>query len=99
MAKKKKRIKPRFNAVYVEWIDAFSMSGSGWKDESDFENLRESKFIIRELGFVIGENDDYLTLVGGYDQEECGWEPTYHRDVKIPKGTIRKRIDLTKYIT
>jgi hypothetical protein len=95
---KTKKTKPKFKAVYIEWIDSFSLSGSSWKDEADIQGLKEGILIIREIGFVVDDNENYITLVGGYDQEGCNWEPTYHRDVKIPKGCIMKKIDLTRYI-
>ena len=76
--------------TYVEWVDTIGDGDNGWKSEelSD-EFFERDDNIVREVGFLWSEDDDYLYLVGKY-------MPSYteslsaHR-TKIPKAWILKR--------
>lgn len=85
--------------LYVKWIDAAGPNETGWKFDSDVQEFFDPPYVIQEVGFLFAENKDYICLVGGYYyNEDEDWDGCCHRVLKIPKGTIIKKIDLTRHI-
>ena len=83
--------------IYLEWEDACS-NDNGWLHEHAAINwANEYAFIVRQVGFILKETKTTITLTAGY-QDDGEYEPQYHQVLKIPKGWIRKRVDLSKYI-
>ena len=92
---KKHSCKSYFPIVYVEWIDAASMCDVGWKTEDVLDEfLEEIPWLIKDVGFLKSETKDYVCLIGGHSPVDEDYALTCHRDLKIPKGCIRKMIRL-----
>lgn len=77
--------------VIVEWHDSMSYA-TPWKTVAPLaEGLRKhGQDIIREVGFLIDETDDYLLLCAGLDyepDEDMTISRVYQASV-IPKGCI-----------
>lgn len=84
--------------VYLEWQDAHAL-GEGWTDDREIKEMWKSNdMIIKQCGFVIKEDSKSLLLAGQYVIAGKFVEKGYGNVVKIPKGWIKKRIDLTTYI-
>jgi len=86
------------NLVYVEWIDACGPTSTGWLLPDQIDAFVGHEWLVKDIGFIYKESEDYICLVGGFTEEDDVYTATYHRIVSIPKSTIRKRIDLTKHI-
>ena len=80
--------------IYVEWLDSYNFSEAIWKTEEDMNEFVKEPFIIVDVGFLYAEDKDYLTLVGGHTKEGMEWTETYHREIKIPRACIKKRVYL-----
>lgn len=83
-------------AIYIEWCDSTHDAGD-WKTAEECEEwARNSLWTVRQVGFIIEENDSYLVLAArvGCEGDES-IEPVYGQLQKIPKTWILKRIILT----
>ena len=69
--------------LYVEWDDSSSLSSAVWNKRKEATDYKVHR--CRTIGFVIGEDDDTVTLAGSIDEN---W---VSGDMKIPKSAIRKR--------
>ena len=81
--------------IYIEWCDATSYGTGTWQelDELKAWAKNEDSWLIKEVGFVIEETDEYLLLVSQVsDNGNVG------NAMKIPKGWVRKRIELTEHV-
>jgi len=87
--------------VYVEWVDAVGPADSGWMDDEQLLEMLGREMLIQDCGFVIDDNKEYLSLVAGLSEEpkDSEWNNHYHRLIRIPKACIRKRKDLSRFIT
>ena len=82
--------------IYIEWEDA--CSNDTWMDEhSAIEWSNAGRYVVKQTGFVFKENKQHLILYGGFHEHD-GYQSQYHQMIKIPKGWIRRRVNLTKYI-
>jgi hypothetical protein len=78
-------------AAYIEWIDTIADPENGWKDtEMTGEFFDRQDNIVRQVGFIFHEDEDFIGLVSGYmpSDEEV---PIYMMRIKIPKKWILKR--------
>lgn len=66
--------------VLVVWLDAVSEDASGWKSLDLIRKQRPPR--IESVGWVLCENDEFITLVSSKDNEDCDG------DVTIPSGMI-----------
>ena len=83
--------------IYLEWEDAVD-GETGWQHEENVDGwANDCNFLVKQVGFVFKEDKHFLCLVGGFSEDEV-YQPQYHQLLKIPKGWIRKRVDLSKYI-
>ena len=80
--------------IYIEWVDTIGDPEQGWKDSDSTDDFfsREDN-VVREVGFVWDEDENYLCLVGKYMPSEESSVLTAHR-TKIPKAWIIKRVSL-----
>ena len=87
--------------LYVEWVDATGPGDSGWMDNDGLAEFLGRELRIREVGFLVKEDDEYISLVAGLSEEpeDSEWVSHYHRVLKIPQGCVKKRKDITRYIT
>lgn len=84
--------------IYLEWCDTIS-SGSMWVNKSELKEwIDDSKWVIKQCGFVIKETSKFILLAGHIKPEDNFTEVQYGHLTKIPKTWILKRVDLTKYI-
>ncbi len=82
--------------VYIEWEDI--TSSDGWRNEDNATCWASDEgWLIKQVGFIYKETENYLTLVAGAHIEK-EYQSQYHQFLKIPKVLIRKRINLTKHI-
>lgn len=86
--------------VYIEWVDAVGPADSGWLTTDEVVELLGREMLIKECGWIINENKEYLSLVAGLSEEpkDSEWCSVYHRMIRIPIKCIRKRKDITRYI-
>jgi hypothetical protein len=57
----------KLKLVYLEWIDTIGDSDNGWKCQEDTDSFFErDDNIVRETGFLWGEDADFVYLVGKY---------------------------------
>ena len=83
--------------IYLEWEDATS-GDDGWQHaESVLDWAKSYKFIAKQVGFVLVESKESIVLASGFN-EGGEYQNQYLHIHKIPKGWIRKRVDLTKHI-
>lgn len=55
--------------VFIEWEDHCGYAASGW---SEAENLENKPCIIHSVGYVVKEDDKYITITGCYDTGSQG---------------------------
>lgn len=86
--------------VYIEWVDAVGPADSGWLTTDEVAELLGREMLIKECGWIIDENKEYLSLVAGLSEEpkDSEWSSVYHRMIRVPLKCIRKRKDITRYI-
>lgn len=66
--------------VHIEWVDAVSVDG--WQHPT--MELHPANCV--SIGFLIKENDKYITICQGYSDADC-----QNGMFTIPKGWIKKR--------
>lgn len=85
--------------VYVEWIDASSPPGDAtWHSPFDLKGWIERRYIIKDAGYVMEQDRDYIVLVGGYGDQNEHEYACFHREVKIPWSAVKLIKDLTSVI-
>lgn len=86
--------------LYVKWIDAVAPSECLWMDDALVQEHLGREMLIEDVGFVLDETKDYLTLVAGLSKEpeDSDWSSIYHRMIRIPIACIKKKRDLTRFI-
>lgn len=86
--------------LYLEWIDAVGPANSSWLNSDEVQEHLGREMLITEVGWVIDEYKEYLTLVAGMSEEPEGseWCSLYHRLIRIPQRCVKKRKDLSRYI-
>jgi len=70
-------------ALYIEWLDASSLTGGVWHSNEDAKDLEV--ITVTSVGFVVAETKDSITLAPHISTDEvCG-------DLCIPKCAIKKK--------
>lgn len=87
-------------AIYIEWADAFSNYES-WVELEDAKEWADNEdWIVKQVGFVLKETDEYLLLATKLNPHKNTGDTTNVSGVfKLPKTWIRKRIDLTDLLS
>jgi hypothetical protein len=78
---------------YIEWNDAITMQNGWYLIESIKEWGRTNDWKIKQVGYVIEENKNYILLATKYNPQETE-EDKYSEITKIPKIWIKKRINV-----
>lgn len=53
----------KFDVIYVAWLDSgFSLLADRWQDIDDVKELHKELGLMETVGFLIEENDEYITL-------------------------------------
>ncbi|HWY36198.1 MAG TPA: hypothetical protein VNX68_16250 [Nitrosopumilaceae archaeon] len=80
--------------TYLEWIDSASI-GNSWTSLE--EVLKEKPRLVKQVGWILTENKEYLIIVATLDLTKEGQK--YVSDgLVVVKSLIKKRIDLSKYV-
>lgn len=81
--------------VYIEWVDTIGDPETNWKNQEDTDDFfdREDN-VVKEVGFIWFENEDYLCLVGKYMPSDDISVTLSSGRTKIPKKWILKRKNL-----
>lgn len=81
-------------AIYIEWCDAISYNKKNWVDIEEAKEWAENtNWVVKQLGFIIDENDKYILLATEYTEVENEL-PDLGGVIKIPTTWILKRKDL-----
>jgi hypothetical protein len=88
--KKNNELKPQ----YIEWYDAITMQNGWYVAEIVKEWGRTEDWIIKQVGYVIEENKDYILLATKYNPQETE-EDKYSEITKIPKSWVKKRANVS----
>lgn len=77
--------------VYIEWVDTIGDPETNWKNQEDTDDFfdREDN-VVKEVGFIWSENEDYLCLVGKYMPSDDISVTLSSGRTKIPKKWIIK---------
>lgn len=86
--------------VYLEWIDAVGPADFSWMNAEQVNEYLGREMLITEVGWVIDEDKEYISLVAGMSEEseDSEWCSLYHRLIRVPQRCIKKRKDLTRFI-
>lgn len=83
--------------VYIEWEDAYSVP-SGWQTKKEIGGiLSNESFIVKQTGFVIKETKRFIVLANQVNYLKLS-DSQYSGLHRIPKGCLRKRVNLTNII-
>jgi hypothetical protein len=84
----------KYPLVYIEWEDAYSIPME-WKDTDELTGiLADECFIIKQSGFVLKETDEFIVLANQLNELNLS-DDQYSGLHRIPKGCLRKKINLT----
>ena len=81
----------------VEWIDSSEYDDADWKSEKEVKELTPMR--IKSCGFLVNEDDIYLTLSGSINNFDKECEAQYGGLLSIPKCAIIKRLCLPRIFT
>ena len=81
----------------VEWIDSSEYDDADWKSEKEVKELTPMR--IKSCGFLVNEDDIYLTLSGSINNSDKECEAQYGGLISIPKCAIIKRLCLPRIVT
>lgn len=82
----------KYKLIYIEWVDTIGDPENGWKDpESTDDFFDRTDNIVKEVGFVYSEDEDYICLIGSYMPGDI---PLTRSRTKIPKKWVLKRKEL-----
>lgn len=74
----------------IVWRDAFNPAECKWMNEKDIDDfLNDFDFIVCNVGWVIHENKEMITIVGMASKQEA-----VGHIQRIPKGCVIKRTPL-----
>ena len=79
-------------AYYIEWQDA--MANEGWLEDPVGWAKEEDSF-VRQIGWILEENDKFMVLAGRNNPSNHGDEYQWGSVLKIPKTWIRARKRVT----
>ncbi|MPZ70254.1 MAG: hypothetical protein GEU71_12110 [Actinobacteria bacterium] len=76
---------------YVEWVD--SCGSSGWEPLDEARKTRPLS--IHTVGYVLGEDADYVTIIQSYDERQNG-QPHGDHHISIPKVAVKTARTISK---
>jgi len=83
----------KYPLVYIEWEDAYSVPEK-WHTEDEMTGILDDEcFTVKQTGFVIKETDMFIVLANQLNELNLSADQ-YSGLHRIPKGCLRKRIDL-----
>ena len=86
--------------IYLEWCDAISDNSKWLSLDEAIDWANNEDWIIKQVSFIIKETDEYLLLsskINPHNHTED--EVRVDSLLKLPKTWVRKRIDLTQFIS
>jgi len=90
--------KNTYPLIYLEWCDAMNNQNTWLSCDDAIRWAEANNWIISEVGFLLKETDEYILIASKknlYDNDA----PEVGGIVKIPSTWIKKRIDLTEYVS
>jgi hypothetical protein len=82
----------KYKLVYIEWEDAVDDTSLDWKTKNEvFEWVKDSKWIIKQSGFILKEDKTGIVFASKMEQGNEKYEATFRGISRIPKTWIRKR--------
>ena len=84
--------------IYIEWCDAIE-SQANWQSLEVIKYwAKTDNWIVRECGFLLEENKEYILLANRISNPEED-QPQYAGIMKIPSTWIKKKVELTEFIS
>lgn len=82
--------------VYIEWED--SVSETAWRSGEELKKfIEDDNCTVQQIGWILKEDKKYIVIASRQSQT-VDYETEFGCIQKIPKGWIRKRVDLTKHV-
>ena len=81
----------------VEWIDSAEYDDADWKSNKEVKELTPMR--IKSCGFLVNEDDIYITLAGSINNYDLECEAQYGSLISIPKCAVLKRMCLPRIFT
>lgn len=86
--------------IYIEWCDAINDTPNWMPLKDAIEWADNEDWVIKQSAFLLKETDEYLLLCSKIN-------PHYHSEdevrvdslLKLPKTWVRKRVDLSEFIS
>ena len=88
--KRNKGLLKTFEAVEVIWVDATTNSSQAWLHKEDVDEWLDGVGVIKNIGYILDSNDDYLTICGGFNIDFTGAIEVVTNPFSIPLGCIKK---------
>jgi hypothetical protein len=81
--------------IYIEWEDA--RSNHNWLDEEEVKEYFNRSTMVRQVGWVYKEDKHCICIISRVSdfQYNGSDDIAYGNVIKIPKGWIHKRINLS----
>ena len=80
--------------VYIEWADAMA-NYDAWRSLEEAKAWASTdEWIVKQVGYVLEENDKYLLLSGSMSNDSETHDVQYSMVFKIPKPWIRHIEDI-----
>lgn len=76
--------------VFIEWEDAGALDDAGWVSRSAAAPPEPHMF--KQVGFVVSYDDTAIVLTEAYNDDQMA------QRTRIPRGMVRRLIDLDEYI-
>ena len=81
----------KYPLIYLEWCDAFTKEDKSWYNYDEIIDWADNHdWIIRQVGFLIKETDEYILLCAQLNPQSEGGM-MLGLTTKIPKTWIRKK--------
>ena len=75
--------------ICIQWIDSVEYQDADWKSEEEVGAL--IPVMIKSSGFLVNEDDVYITLAGSINNYNVKDEAQYEGLITIPKCAVMKR--------
>jgi len=86
-------LEKQYELAYVEWLDSHNFT-NGWESLAEIA-AHACSSIVRSVGWVIAETDDWLLLVAHLSNAtRPDSDPFGFSDLSIPKVSIVKRVPI-----
>lgn len=79
--------------TFIRWKDAYDQSG-GWRSLKDVEDWVDAEYIVTNIGFIVHEDDEYITLTGMIAEITDVEDPMVGSVIKIPKKVVFERKEI-----